>query len=161
MGRHGLRVAEVAALTVDSPYLEDPQMIRVIGKGQKTRKVYLTSPTVEALREWLKVRSVNGTAALFVALDNGHRGSPMTTVGLRYVVNSYLTKLGLKADGISCHSPRHSEATWARFGGARLDAISHMLGHSSIETTRILVTIVNLMSENPAAYLEKALEQVQ
>lgn len=158
MGRHGLRVAEVAALTVADLDLGDPSTVQVSGKGSKTRKVYLTPPAVAALRDWLKVRPVNGTTALFVALGNRHNGTHMTTRGIRHLVTAYLTTLGLKADGISCHSLRHSAATWARFGGAKLDAIAGMLGHSSVTTTQVYAQIVDRMAENPAAYLDRVLE---
>ena len=62
--------------------------------------------------------------------------------------------LSLKAEGISCHAPRHSAATWARAGGARLDAIAGMLGYTSITTTSIYARLVDRMTENPAPYLE-------
>jgi site-specific recombinase XerD len=101
-----------------------------------------------------------GTQALFVALDNGHAGTPMTTVGLRWVVNSYLDALGLKNEGISCHALRHSAATWARFGGAKLDAISVMLGHASVTTTQVYAKVVDMIKENPALFLDLVLETV-
>jgi site-specific recombinase XerD len=49
---------------------------------------------------------------------------------------------------------RHSSATWARAGGARLDAIAGMLGHASVTTTGIYARIVDKIAENPARYLE-------
>jgi site-specific recombinase XerD len=163
MGRHGLRVAEVASLSVgDLDLSGDQPRVTVNGKGRKTRTVYLTPPTVEALQAWLAVRPqiANGTDALFVAVDNGHAGSPIGTMGLRWVVDSYLAGLGLKAQGISCHALRHSAATWARFGGAQLDAIAGMLGHASVTTTQVYAQVVDKMRENPAAYLDRVLEGV-
>ena len=52
------------------------------------------------------------------------------------------------------HSLRHSAATWARFGGARLDALAGMLGHASVTTTQVYAQVVDPMTENPARYLE-------
>ena len=69
------------------------------------------------------------------------------------MVDGHLEALGLKAEGISCHALRHSAATWARAGGAKLDAIADQLGHASTDTTRIYARIVDGMTENPARYL--------
>jgi integrase/recombinase XerD len=54
MGRHGLRVSEVAGLTIDSA--DFAGTIKVIGKGYKTRTVYLTETSAGALRAWLDIR---------------------------------------------------------------------------------------------------------
>lgn len=75
--------------------------------------------------------------------------------GIRYLVDKYLDELGLKAEGISCHAVRHSAATWSRAGGARLDAIAGMLGHTSVTTTGVYAKIVDKIAENPARYLEE------
>jgi integrase/recombinase XerD len=94
---------------------------------------------------------------LFIALDRCHGGGGMGKRAIRYRVDCYLEDLGLKAAGISCHSLRHSAATWARAGGAKLDAIADQLGHASTDTTRIYARIVDKMTENPAKYLEAML----
>lgn len=92
--------------------------------------------------------------AFFVVVGPNGTGTALTTRGIRYLVDKYLAALGLKADGISCHALRHSAATWARAGGARLDAIAGMLGHANITTTSIYARLVDRMTENPARYLE-------
>ena len=74
---------------------------------------------------------------------------------IRSLVDGYLEPVGLKTEGISCHALRHSAATWARAGGAKLDAIADMLGHSSTTTTQVYAQIVDRMTENPARYLEE------
>ena len=56
---------------------------------------------------------------------------------------------------IDCNALRHSAATWARAGGARLDAIAGMLGHASLTTTDVYAKIVDKIAENPARYLEE------
>ena len=81
----------------------------------------------------------------------------MTARAVRYLVDGYLEELGLKGKGVSCHALRHSAATWARFsrGRAKLDAIGDLLGHASVQTTRVYSKIVDRMRENPARYLEE------
>ena len=68
-------------------------------------------------------------------------------------MDKYLSSCGLKREGVSCHSLRHSAATGARAGGAKLDSIAGMLGHSSTTTTGIYARVVDRMTENPARYL--------
>ncbi|MBN1139142.1 MAG: tyrosine-type recombinase/integrase [Anaerolineae bacterium] len=156
MGMHGLRVAEVAGLQVDDVDLT-ANVIKVLGKGRKVRTVYLIEQTAELLAVWLQVRgaiALDEISSFFVVVGPNSTGTAFTTRGIRYLVDKYLTALGLKAEGISCHALRHSAATWARAGGARLDAIAGMLGHTSITTTSIYARLVDRMAENPARYLE-------
>jgi len=156
MAVHGLRVAEVAELRMENVDL-GARVMTVVGKGRKTRKVYLTEQTAGMLSVWLNVR---GTVALpdaqtaFVVVGNRATGTPISDRSIRFLVDGYLEAVGLKAEGISCHALRHSAATWARAGGAKLDAIADMLGHSSTTTTQVYAQIVDKMAENPARYLE-------
>jgi site-specific recombinase XerD len=158
LGYHGLRVSEVAGLTVDNLHLGDPAWITVRGKGNKTRQVYLTSKTRKTLEIWLAARPVGGGhRRVFVALDNRTRGDSLSSRSIRNLVDVYLEALGLKEPGISCHSLRHSFATWSLAGGAKLESIQDTLGHASVETTQVYAKIVDKMRENPTLYLEKLL----
>jgi len=112
--------------------------------------------------DWLAVREQvadGGETALFVALDRARRfvGRRMTRRAVEALTDRYLEREGLKRDGISCHSLRHSAAVWARAFGATVDALADMLGHASVDTTRIYAKIVRKMEENPARFLEVAL----
>ena len=112
MGHHGLRVSEVAGLTVDT--VDFTGTIKVLGKRRKVRKVYLTETSTVALRQWLDIRESladPGEPALVVSLDRAHRDGEMSARAIRYLVDGHLERLGLKAKGISCHSLRHSAAT--------------------------------------------------
>ena len=73
------------------------------------------------------------------------------------MVDARLERLGLKEDGVSCHSLRHSFATWSLAGGAKLESIQDTLGHASPDTTQVYAKIVDKMTENPARYLEVVL----
>jgi integrase len=65
----------------------------------------------------------------------------------------------LRSQGI-VHSLRHSAATWARAGGAKLDTLAGMLGHASVTTTQMYAHVVDQMTENPARYLEAVMGSV-
>lgn len=156
MGWHGLRVEEVVNLSLSDLSLEgELPTITVTGKGSKTRKVHLIERSLTTLTTWLKVRIARpDEQAVFVSIGNRGKGRRLTTRGLRCMVDGYLEQAGLKQAGISCHSLRHSFATWSLAGGAKLMAISTALGHSSIETTMIYSRIVDKINENPSKYLD-------
>lgn len=154
MGFHGLRVEEVVNLNRDDINLGgDLLTLTVTGKGSKTRRIHLIERSAAALWAWLDIRQ-SEDSAVFVSIGNRDRGQRLTTRAVRYMVDSYLDQAGLKADGISCHSLRHSFATWSLAGGAKLTAISGAMGHSSIETTQVYAKIVDRINENPARYLD-------
>jgi len=158
MGFHGLRVSEVASLEIDGLHLGDPAWLTVTGKGDKTRQVYLTAKTKKTLETWLAARPVGaGHRRVFVTLDNRTGGRPLSGRSMRRMVDAHLEALGLKEAGVSCHSLRHSFATWSLAGGAKLESIQDTLGHSSVETTQVYAKIVDKMTENPTLYLEKML----
>ena len=164
MGVHGLRVGEIVALDVADLDL-DAGTVSVPGKGGKRRTVYLVDLSRQRLADWLAVRerAAGGETALFVALDRAKRftGRRMTRRAVEALTDRYLERLGLKRGGISCHSLRHSAAVWARAFGATVDALADMLGHASVDTTRIYARIVNRMQENPARFLEAALGEAE
>jgi site-specific recombinase XerD len=156
MGWHGLRVEEVTNLTLAKVNLAgELPTLAVTGKGSKTRKVHLIERSAAALSAWLNARQAQpGEQAVFVSIGNRDWGQRLTTRAMRYMVDAYLDQAGLKANGISCHSLRHSFATWSLAGGAKLQAISSAMGHTSIETTQVYARIVDRINENPARYLE-------
>lgn len=159
MGIHGLRVSEVVGLDVADL---ETGTLHVMGKGGKRRTVYLVDISHQRLADWLAVRgsaAAEGEAALFVGLDRAGRwrGRRLTSRAVEALTDRYLEGLGLKRAGISCHSLRHSAAVWARAFGATIDGLADMLGHSSVDTTRVYARIVRKMEENPARFLEAAL----
>ncbi len=161
MGVHGLRVSEVARLDVGDVALE-AGTLTVRGKGDKTRMIYLVDFSCKRLAAWMERRTdiaAEGETALFVAMDRARRfwGRRMTTRAIEALTDRYLEREGLKRPGISCHSLRHSAAVWARAFGASVDGLADMLGHASVDTTRVYARIVRRMEENPARFLEAAL----
>lgn len=152
LGLHGLRVFEVAGLTLSSI---DGDTITIIGKGKRERKAILTPQSRTVLDLWLDDRaSINpDTESLFISLGNRNYSQPMAVRGIRHMVDSYLTQCGLKEKGISCHSLRHSFATWATYRGAKIEHLQAAMGHSSRETTAIYQGVVDRVKHNPALLL--------
>lgn len=162
MGRQGCRVIEVHRLDLEmlDHRNEEAPKARVFGKRSKWRTIHLAEQTRLALEQWLAVRSLMrvDSPAVFVNMhhnDNGHGacGERMGTRGIRQMVDGYLEAVGAKKEGISCHSLRHSFATWAAYFGADLRSIQRELGHSDINTTMKYAKVVDAIKANPSRYL--------
>ncbi|MEA2498055.1 MAG: hypothetical protein QOH26_460 [Actinomycetota bacterium] len=136
----GLRVAELCGLDVGDLELGQAAL-RVMGKGRKERRLPMTGPAEEALRNYLAgARSAllglatGGVAAEDAVFLNsrGHRIGPRS-------VRAMLAKY-LKAEGVAPvgpHALRHSFATHLLDGGADLRVVQELLGHESLSTTQV------------------------
>ena len=130
----GLRVAEVAGLTLDRVDL-DRGRVTVLGKGSKEREVPLSEPAVDAIRTYLaegRTRlSSPGTPALFFNRKRKRLG----TRDIRSVVGRYGRRM-LSGRRVTPHTLRHSFATHLLEGGADIRAVQELLGHASVATTQ-------------------------
>ena len=129
----GLRVSEVAGLTLDRVDLERGRVM-VVGKGDKEREVPLGDPARDAVAGWLVVRGVLGVGRddeLFV----NRRGRPIGPRDIRRLVGRY-AGLALSGRRVTPHTLRHSFATHLLEGGADIRSVQEMLGHASVATTQ-------------------------
>ncbi|MCM3881189.1 MAG: tyrosine recombinase XerC [Vicinamibacterales bacterium] len=137
----GLRLSELCGLDLEDVNLSG-RMVRVMGKGRKERLVPFNTATTDALREWLKDRSMSGTreegrgkrgakAPLFL----NYRGERLSARSVDRLVRRYVAACGAKF-GISPHALRHSFATHLLARGADLRAIQELLGHARLSTTQ-------------------------
>ncbi|MGL4193111.1 MAG: tyrosine recombinase XerC [Vibrio sp.] len=130
----GLRLAELVSIDVKHLNLREGE-IRVIGKGNKQRKVWFAGQAQKWVGEWLKLRSqfaVNDEAALFV--------SKLGTRISHRSVQKRMAEWGQKqavASHISPHKLRHSFATHMLESSNNLRAVQELLGHENIATTQI------------------------
>lgn len=165
MSVHGLRRMEIVRLQLEDVDLEG-MAISTVGKGCKRRRIPLVEETKAALEAWLEIREVltaEEEMAVFVATHGGGNGGPghaMSRRSINRLVDGYLENLGLKREGVSCHSLRHSYATLSLAAGARLDVISKTMGHASVTTTQVYADIVDMTAQNPARFLVGALEGI-
>ena len=133
----GVRIGELAALS-----LEDVDLIgevaQVKGKGKKERLVPLGAQGVQALRDYLEVRTRvaqrrrTNRRALFV----NKAGGRLSDRGIRRIFHKYARMVGLP-DKVSPHTLRHSFATHMLNRGADLRSVQELLGHASIASTQI------------------------
>lgn len=132
----GLRLHELTGLNIEDVHFAGASM-RVRGKGRKERLVPIGARALEALQDYLFVRSsVDGSSPLFTG-SSGKRISPRT---VQRIVDRYAAARGLKKK-ISPHAFRHSFATHLLDMGADLRSIQEMLGHKSLSTTQRYTSI--------------------
>jgi len=129
----GLRISEVAALDIDDLTLGDRSgSLKVrLGKGGKSRTVPLNSDTRKALRDYLNGRT-NGPVFLS---QRGKGTGRLTASGIRQVIDqyAYLAKL----PELHPHALRHTFARNLLKTGEGLEMVAEILGHKSLNTTRI------------------------
>ncbi len=135
----GLRISELCALNLQD--VQD-EALRVLGKGNKVRIVYLNEACLNALHDWLAVRRpITGRDqnALFLSSRN-ERISKSTVHAL---VKKHISAAGLDATQYSSHKLRHTAATLMLQNGVDVRAVQEVLGHEHLNTTEIYTHIDN------------------
>lgn len=128
----GLRVSEAAGLDVNAVELKPRSgKVTVQGKGTKVRSVPLNAEARAALERWLSARPECETPALFVS-QMLKRMTPRT---IERIVTEYGHKA--KVDGLTPHVLRHTFAKTLIDRGVPIDQVATLLGHASLNTTRI------------------------
>jgi site-specific recombinase XerD len=148
----GLRAAELVGVTLGGIELgpRGERWLHLIGKGERRGKVALPTIANQALEQYLLMRGLPTTPALWdrraPILANLEDGTPITTPRLRAVLQRFLK---FAADNVARDHPpladklrratphwlRHTHATHALMGGASLTSVRDNLRHSSITTT--------------------------
>ena len=133
----GLRISELCNVRLEGLDLEEG-MIRVTGKGSKTRLVPVGSEARGAIGRYLELerpRLVSRRAAEPKSSCPCAAGS-LTPQRVWQLIKRYGARAGLEAN-VYPHLLRHSFATHLLAGGADLRIIQEMLGHADISTTQI------------------------
>ncbi len=137
----GLRLSELVGLNFSD--IRTDNTMRVLGKGNKERIIYLNKACVDAINAYKEVRPVDGVKdknALFIS-RNHNRMSPKTVQAMVY---KYLEKIGLNAQGYSCHKLRHTAATLMyQTGDVDIRVLKDILGHENLGTTEIYTHLSN------------------
>jgi site-specific recombinase XerD len=141
MLRCGLRVEEVANLTLDVIEFKRRRIWVQDGKWGKDRVVYVSNDAMKALIEYLKIRPESETPKVFLVEKGTYRGQPISIRGIQKRMEYYAKKSGIK---VSSHQLRHTMATQMLNAGAELVTIQDLLGHSSIRTTERYSKVSNL-----------------
>lgn len=142
----GARVSEIVDLALDDvsgPEGTSPEVIRLIGKGDKERIVPLGSKAREALeayvvrsRPLLARKARRATAAVFL----GARGAQLSRQSVWLILRARAEDAGI-TEALSPHTLRHSCATHLIAGGADIRVVQELLGHQSVQTTQIYTKV--------------------
>jgi site-specific recombinase XerD len=154
MLRCGLRVEEVAHLTMKALDLKRRKVFIYNGKGGKGRVVYLSNDAYQALVQYLKVRSCSKVKKVWLVEKGTFKGKPISVRGIQKRIEYYSRKTGVK---VSCHQLRHTMATQLLNADADIVTIQDLLGHSRITTTQRYCQVSNLKAQRD---YHKAMEVV-
>ena len=135
----GMRLAEL--VTIDLSDFRD-DTIRIVGKGNKERLVYLNDACLFSLQRYKKARAalpnLADKDALFVSKRTGKR---LSARRVEQIVARCLQSAGLSGRGFSPHKLRHTAATLMYQGGVDMLALKEILGHENVSTTQIYTHI--------------------
>lgn len=156
----GMRLSELCGINLGD--IRSDGTLRLLGKGNKERIVYLNDSCKEALAAYMKVRPNDNIIAtdrnaLFIS-RNRKRISNKT---VQYIVKKYLEKSGLGGQGLSTHKLRHTAATLMyQHGNVDIRVLKDILGHSNLGTTQIYThisdkQIKNAIDSNPLSSIKK------
>ena len=141
----GMRVSELRSLNINQLNLKNNDMeLSIIGKGDKTRMVFISERAMGWLKEYLATRTDN-SPALFINLrpsSDIHDEKRLTIRSIERIIKHYVKLSGVPIY-TSPHTLRHSYATDLLSQGADLRAIQEFLGHSSIVTTQVYTHVTN------------------
>lgn len=131
----GIRLAEIVGLRLpDLDISERKGWLHVRGKGHKDRDIPLGVKTRQALTAYLDERDNYPGAETSDQVFLGQRG-PLKRDAIRYIVNKYTYQAQL--EDVTVHTLRHTFAKNRIDDGQSLELVATLLGHESLDTTRI------------------------
>lgn len=142
----GLRVSELVSLNKDQINLKTREF-GVIGKGGRSRIVFLSDQSVYYLERYFKSR-VDNFKPLFIRqlreheIPDNEEKTRLSARSIQRMVKHYVKQAKLPVDATP-HTIRHSMATDLLRAGADLRSIQEMLGHKNIATTQIYTHITD------------------
>ena len=150
----GMRLSELAGINIS--HLQEDNTLKVIGKGNKERVIYLNEASIYAIEEYLKVRPQIKDDALFLSM----RQQRMSNRSIQHMIEKHMRNSGLDTKKYSVHKLRHTAATLLyEYGNADIRSLQEILGHESVNTTEIY-THVNkealrkMVASNPLSNLD-------
>ena len=153
----GMRLSELSSINIDHI---KTNTLRVIGKGNKERTVYLNDMCLDALDNYLKIRPEIDNDALFISKKRNR----MSNRAIQYRIEHYLKVGGFDTSIYSVHKLRHTAATLMyQYGDVDIKVLQEILGHESVSTTQIYThvdnnSLRNAVNKNPLNSLNNDLK---
>ena len=129
----GIRRSELVGLNLTDVY---DDRIRVVGKGNKERIVYMGASCRKAIDEYLVERNkivLSDNRALFGSRDKNR----ISVTAVHRLVKKHLREAGMDSTQFSAHKLRHTAATLMLSNGVDLKTLQEVLGHENLNTTQI------------------------
>lgn len=146
----GMRLSELVGINLTDIR---GNTLRLLGKGNKERVVYLNEACLQALENYQKVRlapfqtPVRDPQALFLS----SRGTRLTNRRVEQIVEQCLRTAGLDQKGYSPHKLRHTAATLMyQQGNVDIRVLQEILGHENLGTTEIYTHVADTQLEQAA-----------
>lgn len=142
------RVQEIADLVPSRVNFGKPMLLRLDGKGNKTRLVPLCEQIAILLKQYMHENGLLQDKATDYPLFSNGRGDKLTRMAITAIIRKYSqmarsTAPSLIPAGVSPHSLRHSKAMLLQQNEVNIIAIRDFLGHASVTTTEIYARIDN------------------
>ncbi len=148
----GMRLSELVGIDL-TDIDRDMRSLRVIGKGNKERVIYLNDACRKALVEYIADRQKDETSAVkTMALFLSARKARISVKTVQWMVYKYLDAAGLGGRGLSVHKLRHTAATLMyQSGEVDVRVLKDILGHAQLNTTQIYTHVSDENMENAVA----------
>ena len=157
----GMRVSELVGIDLGD-IDHELRSIRVVGKGNKERIVYLNDACRYALGDYITERAQADNSKITTrALFLSSRDQRISVKTVQWMVYKYLELAGLGAKHYSVHKLRHTAATLMyQSGNVDVRVLKDILGHEQLNTTQIYTHISNdsmekAMAQNPLADISR------
>lgn len=155
----GMRLSELCGINISD--IRSDNTLRLLGKGNKERIVYLNDACIDAIKKYMAVRPNDSIVyedrnALFISRFNKR----ISNKTVQHIVKSYLDKAGLGGMGFSTHKLRHTAATLMyQHGHVDIRVLKDILGHANLGTTQIYTHISddqvkNAIESNPLSKIK-------
>lgn len=135
----GLRISELVGLNLNDIRADH---LRVIGKGNKERVVYINDAVADSINDYLAVRkniAPLDSRALFLS----SRRDRISKSTVHALVKKHLSAAGLDTAKYSSHKLRHTAATLMLRNGVDIRTLQELLGHEHLNTTEIYTHVEN------------------
>ena len=136
----GMRISELIGLNISDVQADQ---LRVLGKGNKERVIFLNPACQQAIADWLEVRerfAGADPAALFISSQSRKR---ISKAAVEKLVKKHLLAAGLDSTQFSPHKLRHTAATLMLQNGVDVRTLQEVLGHEHLNTTQIYTHVDN------------------
>lgn len=148
----GMRLSELVGINL-TDLDSSLRSLRVIGKGNKERVVYLNDACRRAVMDYITERQTTDTAEVHTtALFLSSRHQRISNKTVQWMIYKYIDLAGLSGHGFSVHKLRHTAATLMyQSGEVDVRVLKDILGHAQLNTTQIYT---HISDEN----MERAIE---